>query len=116
MTALKRCITAAGFAVALSAPLLTASPAQAYWHGGWGVHVGGGWHGGYGYRPGWGYHPGWGGGYRPGWGYGWRGGVYVGIPPVAPYPYGYAYPYRPYRWVPGYYGPGGYYIAPHWGY
>ena len=50
MTALKRCITAAAFAVALAAPLLTASPAQAYWHGGWGVHVGGGWHGGYGYR------------------------------------------------------------------
>jgi hypothetical protein len=110
MTALKRCLSAA----ALALPLLAASPAQAYWHGGWGVHVGGGWGGGY--RPGWGYHPGWGYGWHPGWGYGWRGGVYVGIPPVAPYPYGYAYPYRPYRWIPGYYGPGGYYIAPHWGY
>ena len=60
MTALKRCITAAAFAVALAAPLLTASPAQAYWHGGWGVHVGGGWHGGGG-----GYHGG-GGGFRGG--------------------------------------------------
>ena len=52
-----------------------------------------------------------------GWGYGWRGGVYVGIPPVVvgtPAPYG--YPYSPYRWLPGYYTPYGAWVPPHWGY
>jgi hypothetical protein len=114
MAALKRMITGVALAAAIAMPLLTPAPAQAWWRGGWGVHVGGP---GYGYRPGWGYHPGWGYGYHPGWGYGWRGGVYVGVPPVivgTPAPY--AYPYSPYRWIPGHYNRYGAWIPPHWGY
>lgn len=116
MTALKRFLTCAAVAGVIAVSLLSPAPAQAYWHGGWGVHVGVGGPG-WGYRPGWGYHPGWGYGYRPGWGYGWRGGVYVGVPPVIvgrPAPY--AYPYSPYRWLPGHYNRFGAWVPPHWGY
>jgi len=87
---------AAGLTLAVAAPLLTPQPAQAWWHG-----------------AGWGYHPGW--GWHGGWGWGWRGGVYVGVPPVVVgAPVGYA-PYG-YHWVPGYYARGGVWVAPHWGY
>ena len=97
-TLLKRTATGALLAACVAVPLLKPAPAEAWWRGGWGYHAGWGWHGGWGWRTGW--YPGW----------GWRGGVWVGG--VAPY---YAAPYA-YRWVPGYYAPGGYWIAPHWGY
>ena len=112
MAGLKRFITGAALAGAIALPLFSPAPAQAWWRGGWGYHVGPG----YAYRPGWGYHPGWGYGYRPGWGYGWRGGVYVGVPPVVVGPRPYAYPYAAYRWIPGHYNRYGGWVPPHWGY
>jgi hypothetical protein len=100
---LKNLLVGGLLSAAVAAPLLAPAPAEAAWHGGWG------WHGGFGWHAGW--HPGW--GYYPGWG--WRGGVYIGAPAVGvAYPYGYGY--APYAWVPGYYAPGGVYIAGHWGY
>ncbi len=64
---------------AFSAPLLTPTPAAAWWHHGWAP----GWRGGYGWHAGYGWHP--------GWGYGWRGccwgpHVVIGVAPplVAP--------------------------------
>ena len=100
MSSMKNVFKRAAFGAALAAcvavPVLKPSPAEAWWRGGgWGWHAGWGWHGGWGWRP-------------------W-GGVYVGVPPVAvvgaPVPYA-----PPYRFIPGHYTPGGYWIAPHWGY
>jgi hypothetical protein len=111
MIALKRLLVSAAVVAAVAVPVFTSTPAQAWWRGGWG------WHAGWGWRPGWGLGPGW----------GWRGGVYVGLPPVVvggpaypPYPYaGYSYPYPAYayagwRWVPGFWGPGGVWVAGRW--
>jgi hypothetical protein len=72
---------------ALALPICSA---QAQWRGG-GWH-GGGWHGG-----------GWHGG---GWNCCWRGGVFIGLPPVyAPPP---AYYPPPYYYAPPYYPPASY--------
>jgi len=99
MNTLKRIMLAAGLTLAVAVPLLTPQPAEAWWHGG-----------------GWGYHPGW--GWHGGWGWGWRGGVYVGVPPVVVGAPAVAYPPPAYgyHWVPGYYAPGGAFVPGHWGY
>jgi hypothetical protein len=86
-------------ALAAAVPALTPTPAQAWWHGaGW--HPGWGWHAGFGWHP-WGWHAGW----------GWRGGVYIGAPAVVV-----GAPAYGYRWIPGHWAPGGFWVAPHWGY
>ena len=98
---LKTILACGALAVALTGPLLTPAPAQAWWARG-----GYGWHGGYG----WGWHGGW----------GWRGGVYVGGPAVvvgAPIVAAPPVVYAPrYRWFPGYYSPYHVWVGPHWGY
>jgi hypothetical protein len=79
--------------------ILPLAPAHADWHGGGGWHGGWGWHGG-GWRGGWAWHGagwGWHGG---AWGCCWRGGVFIGLPPV----------YVP---PPVYYPPPAYYPAPY---
>jgi len=100
MTALKRLVAGAALAAAVTVPVLSPVPAEAWWRGGWGWHSGWGWHGG------WGWHP--------GWGWGWPG-VYVAAPAVAVgapvYPYAASY-----HWVPGYYAPNGAWVAGHWAY
>src|SRR5262245_26378464 len=87
----------AALAGAVILPLAAPSPAHADWHGGRGWHGGWGWHGG-GWRGGWGWHGG-------GWGCCWRGGVFIGLPPVyVPPPVYYPPPgyFPPYSYVPGY--------------
>jgi hypothetical protein len=88
MKMLRRIIAGAALAAAVSVPLLAPSPAEAWWHGGWGWHAG--------------------------WGWGWGPRVVVGVPPVvvgAPVAPGYYY-----HWVPGYYAVNGVWVPPHWGY
>jgi hypothetical protein len=97
MIAMKRWIAGAALAAAVAVPMLTPAPAEAWWRGGWGWHAG--WA-----HPGWGWHAGW----------GWGGGVYAGVPPVVVGAA--AYPYAPYRWIPGYYAPNGARVPAHWGY
>jgi hypothetical protein len=84
-----RSLTITAVAVALSGMLLSASVAHAGWRG-----------------------PGWGWGWRgPGWGAGccWRGGVFIGVPPLifAPPPVYYRPPpyYPPPYYAPPYYPP-----------
>lgn len=86
----------AAFAAVLTAGLLTISTpaARADWHGGW---HGGGWHGGGWHGGGWGWH----GGH---WGCCWRGGVFIGVPPVYVPPPVY-YPPPNYYYPPPYYAP-----------
>jgi hypothetical protein len=90
---------AVAIAAAVTMFLAEAPVAHAQWRGG-----GAGWHGGWGWHGRWGWRPG-------GWGCCWRGGVFVGVPPVfvpprvyyAPPPVYYVPPpiyYSPY--VPGY--------------
>jgi hypothetical protein len=106
MTKFRKILAAFVIALATATAVTAPTPARAWWHGGWGWHAGwGGWHP----APGW----------RAGWGWGWRGGVYVGVPPVvvgapvlAP-PVAYA---PGYRWIPGYYTPYGVWVPPRWGY
>jgi hypothetical protein len=89
-----------GFGIAAAAIGFAATPAaHADWHGG-GGH-GGGWHGG-------GWHGGWAGWHGGGWGWHggqwnccWRGGVFIGLPPVYAPPPVYYPPYYP----PPYYAP-----------
>ena len=76
---------------------LSAPTARADWHGGGGRWHGGGWHGGGGWNGGW--HGGGWGWHGGSWGCCWRGGVFIGIPPV------YAPP-------PVYYPPPAYYPPP----
>jgi hypothetical protein len=78
---------------AVAASLAIAPAAHADWQGrGW--HGGGpGWHG-----RGWGWHGG-------GWNCCWRGGVFVGVPPVYAPPPVY---YPPYYYSPPYYPPAPY--------
>ena len=87
--------------VAFSVPLVSPTPAAAWWyHRGWGGH------------PGWGWHPGWG----FGWGRGccWGPRAFIGVPPpvfYAPPPVVFAPPpvvFGP-AWVPGYWN------RPYWG-
>jgi hypothetical protein len=101
MTNYRKVFTALVITLATAASLATPKPALAWWHSGWGWHAGwGGW------RP----APGW----HAGWGWGWRGGVYVGVPPVVVAP---PVAYAPgYHWIPGHYAPGGIWVPPHWGY
>jgi hypothetical protein len=85
-----------GLVIAVAGLGLMGTPAaRADWHGG--GHGGAGWHGG-----GWGWHGGWHGG---GWGWHggccWRGGVFIGVPPVYVPPPVYYPPYYP----PAYYAP-----------
>ena len=81
----------AALAGALAVPLAAASPAHADWHGR------GGWHGGG--HGGWGWH----GGAR---GCCWRGGVFIGLPPVyVPPPLYYPPPPVYYAPPPVYYPP-----------
>jgi hypothetical protein len=83
----------------LAVPLAVSSPADAAWHGGWGWHGGGGgWHGGWGWHAGWGWRGGW-GWHRGVWGCCWRGGVFIGAPPVYVAPPAY-YPPPPVYYVP----------------
>jgi hypothetical protein len=100
MIGLKKLLLGGAVAAALTVPLVTPAPAQAWWsHGGYGWH--GGWHGGWG----WGWHGGW----------GWRGGVYIGGPAVVVGPPA-VYAATPYRFIPGHYTPYGAWVPPHWGY
>ncbi len=109
-------------ALAVAGTLFLSTPAaRADWHGG----GGGGWHGGggggWGWRGGgggWGWHGG-GGGWNGGGGWGWhggrwaccwRGGVFIGLPPVyVPPPAYYPPPYYP---PPPAYYPPPYYPVP----
>jgi hypothetical protein len=77
-----------GLGIATAAIVFAAAPAaRADWHGGRGGWHGGGWHGG-------------------GWNCCWRGGVFIGLPPVyAPPP---AYYPPPYYYAPPYYPPASY--------
>ena len=95
MGKLKNLLLGGALCAAVAGPLLTPAPAQAWW----GRH-------GYGY----GWHGGW-AGWHGGWG--WRGGVVIGAPVVVTPPVVYA---APYRFIPGHYVPGGFWVAPHWGY
>lgn len=81
-----------GLMALTAAALLTfaAPTANADWHGHW-HGGGGGWHGG------WGWH----GGH---WGCCWRGGVFIGVPPVYAPPPVY-YPPPSYYYAPPYYAP-----------
>jgi hypothetical protein len=80
------------FAVA-SIGMITGPAARADWHGGW---HGGGWHGASGWHGGgWGWHGG-------SWSCCWRGGVFIGVPPVYVPPPVY---YPPYYYSPPYYAP-----------
>ena len=86
-----------GLAIAAAAMGFATTPtARADWHGGWNGH---GWHGG-------------GGGHGGGWGWNggrwnccWRGGVFIGVPPVYAPPPVY---YPPYYYAPQYYSPAPY--------
>ena len=82
-----------GLGIAVLAIGLVAAPvANADWHGGWHGRSWG-WHGG-----GWGWH----GGH---WGCCWRGGVFIGVPPVyVPPPVYYPPPYYPPAYPPYPYG------------
>ncbi len=102
MRLLKRLALGGLLAASVAVPLLTPTPAEAWWRGGWGWHAG--W--------GWGWHPGY--AWRPGWG--WRGGVVVGVPPVVVAPAAPYYAPPPYRWIPGHRAWNGRWIPPHWGY
>ena len=93
MNRLKSLLAGGALSAAVAVALLTPAPAQAWWARG-----GYGWHGGWA-----GWHGGW----------GLRGGVVVGAPVVVAPPVAYG---APYRFIPGRYAPGGFWVAPHWGY
>ena len=93
----RRVLAGAALCAAVALPVLTPSPAEAWWGPGW--------------------HAGW----------GWRGGVAIGLPPVvvgapvyapppAYYPYAPAYAYAPpyWRWVPAYRAANGVFVGGHW--
>ncbi len=92
-----------GVAALLAASLLilSAPVARADWHGGW---RGGGWHDGW-HHGGWGWRGG-------GWGCCWRGGVFIGLPPVYVAPPAY-YPPPPVYYPPPYYAPYAYGYRPY---
>ena len=101
LVASRRLTVAAAAMAAVACLTLSASPARADWHGGWHGGGGWGWHGGWGgWHGGWGWHGG-------RWGCCWRGGVFIGLPPVyVPPPVYYAPRYYP---PPVYYPPPAYY-------
>jgi hypothetical protein len=99
----RKWVMGAALCLAAALPLLTPGTAKAWWGPVW--------------------HPGW----------GWRGGVFVGLPPVVvgvppvpvypaypygypyapPYPYAYPYP-SPWHWVPSHYTAAHVWVEGHW--
>jgi hypothetical protein len=98
--------------VAVFGFVLSTSAVRADWHGSGGHGGGGGWHGGGagggGFHGGAGWHGGGGWGWHGGaWGCCWRGGVFIGVPPLfIPPPIYYPPP-------PVYYPPPAYYPPPY---